>query len=405
MLNQDSLSIPNDQASLKKWRSDTPGCSTCIHLNNAGASLMPKPVIDAIRSHLDREIFHGGYEAAESARDVISASYEFIAKLIGTQHSSVAIIENATVAVSQSLSSFDFKRGDVIITTHADYSSNRIMMLNLAKRFGVEIVCADDLPEGGADPESVRLLIQKHKPKLLHMSWIPTNSGLIQDAETVGEICKEYDVPYLLDACQAVGQIPVDVSKLNCDFLAATSRKFLRGPRGLGFLYVSDRMLNRGYTPMFPDNHGAELIGSKTFEVKPGAVRFENWESPYALILGLGAAAKYAIENNIDATCNRTRKLAEYTRSSLKSMRDVRVMNDGKNRCGIVTAAFEGVHPESLMSTLREKNINTSVTTRRSKNGEAAQPALRISPHYYNTTEEIDLMIERAEEIVSNSGK
>lgn len=365
---------------------------------------MPKPVIDAIRTHLDREIFHGGYEAAESARDDISASYECIAKLIGTHRSSVAVVENATVAISQSLSSFDFERGDVIITTHADYSSNRIMMLNLAKRVGIKIVCADDLPEGGADPESIRLLIQKHQPKLLHMSWIPTNSGLIQDAETVGKICKEYDVPYLLDACQAVGQIPVDVSKLNCDFLAATSRKFLRGPRGLGFLYVSGRILNQGYTPMFPDNHGAELIGSKTFEVKPGAVRFENWESPYALILGLGAAANYAIENNIDATWNRTRKLAEYTRSSLESIGKVRILDDGKFRCGIVTAAFKGVFPETLMSTLREKNINTSVTTRQPKNGEAAQPALRISPHYYNTKGEIDLLIERAEEILNYSG-
>lgn len=402
MLNQDSLSIPNDQASLKKWRSNTPGCSTCIHLNNAGASLMPKPVIDAIRSHLDREIYHGGYEAAESVRDDITASYEAVAKLIGTKSSAIAIVENATVAVSQSLSSFDFKRDDAIITTHADYSSNRIMMLNLAKRFGIEIICADELPEGGADPESVRLLIQKYRPKLLHMSWIPTNSGLIQDAETVGEICKEYDVPYLLDACQAVGQIPVDVLKLNCDFLAATSRKFLRGPRGLGFLYVSDRMLNRGYAPMFPDNHGAELIDSETFQVKPGAARFENWESPYALVLGLGAAANYALENDVEATWNRIRNLADYTRSTLESKENVRNRDEGSHKCGIVTASFEGVHPETLMNHLRGQNINTSVSTMQSKNGKAVNSALRISPHYYNTTEEIDLMIERVDEIMIN---
>lgn len=366
---------------------------------------MPKPVIDAIQTHLDNEILYGGYEAADSAHDAISASYKAIAKLIGTQRSAIAIVENATVAVSQSLSSFDFKGGDVIITTHADYSSNRIMMLNLAKRFGIKIICADDLPEGGVDPESVRFLIQKHQPKLLHMSWIPTNSGLIQDSVTVGAICKEYDVPYLLDACQAVGQVPVDVSKLNCDFLAATSRKFLRGPRGLGFLYVSDRMLKRGYSPMFPDNHGAELIDSETFQVKPGAVRFENWESSYALILGLGAAANYALENDVEATWKRTRNLAGYTRSKLESVGNVRILDKGSHKCGIVTAAFEGVHSETLMNHLRGQKINTSVSSKQSKNGETVESALRISPHYYNTTKEVDLLIETAEEIVNSSGR
>ncbi|GAA5521255.1 hercynylcysteine sulfoxide lyase [Fodinibius salicampi] len=277
---------------LEKWRRDTPGCRYRTHFNNAGAALMPTPVIEAIHKHLDNEIRFGGYEAAEAAEKEISASYDAIAQLIGTVSANIAIVENATVAVSQALSAFNFQRGDNIITTNADYSSNQIMLLNLADRYGIEIVRAEDLPEGGVDPDSIHDLIQMQRPKLVLMSWIPTNSGLIQNAKVVGEICRKFEIPFLLDACQAVGQLPVDVMDLHCDFLAATGRKFLRGPRGVGFLYVSDRMLKQGYSPLFPDTRGAKWISANNFQVEGDAKRFENWEFPYALVLGLGAAAE-----------------------------------------------------------------------------------------------------------------
>lgn len=205
---------------------------------------MPTPVINAIHKHLDQEAHYGGYEAAEAAAEEITTCYEALGQLIGAAASNIAIVENATVATSQALSAFDFQPGDTVITTNVDYSSNQIMLLNLTERFGVEIVRAEDLLEGGVDPNSIHTLIQKYRPKLVLMSWVPTNSGLVQDAHAVGKICSKTNVPYLLDACQAVGQLPVDVTELNCDFLAVTARKFLRGPRGLGFLYVSDQMLD-----------------------------------------------------------------------------------------------------------------------------------------------------------------
>lgn len=392
------------ETDLKKWRSDTPGCSHRMHLNNAGAALMPSPVIDAIHSYLDKEIRYGGYETADAAAEEITASYEAIAQLVGATPSTIAIVENATVAVAQALSAFDFKEGDTIITTNVDYSSNQIMLLNLAERFGVQIIRAHDLPEGGVDPDAVRILVRKHRPRLVLMSWVPTNSGLIQDAEAVGKICTAANIPFLLDACQAVGQLPVDVNKLNCDFLAATSRKFLRGPRGLGFLYVSDRVLEQGLHPLYLDTHGATWINADDFELEPGAKRFENWEFPYALLMGLGAAARYANAIGVETAGRRARDLATYTRKQLRQLVKVRVLDRGQEECAIVTAEIEGVDAGKLVEKLRKKKINTSAAKRHhgviDMDAKNTETALRISPHYYNTTEEIDQTIDVLKSVI-----
>src|SRR5207247_2203461 len=169
--------------------------------------------------------------------------------------------------------------------------SDRWTYLCRAQRLGVETVRADDLPEGGVDPASVRRLASHPRTRLVALSWVPTNSGLVQDAAAVGAVCAELGVPYLIDACQAVGQLAVDVGALRCDFLAGTGRKFLRGPRGIGFLYVSDRMLERGAFPLFLDMRGADWTDPDAFRLADSARRFENWASASPLVLVLAAAA------------------------------------------------------------------------------------------------------------------
>lgn len=399
----ESLSFSPDQ--FKNWREDTPGCTHRVHLNNAGAALMPQPVIDAIYQHIELETQIGGYEAQDAVSDMIQGAYASVADLVGCNPENIAMVENATVATSQALSAFDFKPGDSIITTNVDYSSNQIMLLNLSKRFGVKIIRAKDLPEGGVDPGSVHQLIRKHRPQLMLMSWIPTNSGLVQDAAQVGDVCKEENVTFILDACQAVGQIPVDVKKLKCDFLAATSRKFLRGPRGMGFLYVSDRALNRNMYPLFPDTHGARWTAPDTFRLEEGAKRFENWEFPHALLLGMGKAAEYANQIGMETISHRATELGSYTRGKLHELPGVRVLDKGKQTCAIVSAAFEEVKADSLVHKLRKRNINTSSASRSSgvidmdlKN---AKSILRISPHYYNTRDEIDQLSDAVRTIVT----
>src|SRR2546425_4428586 len=235
----------------------------------------------------------------------------------------MAIVENATVAFSQAMSAFDFQPGDRIVTTRADYPSNQLTYLSLARRAGVETVRADDLPEGGVDPASVRRLAHHPRTRLVALSWVPTNSGLVQDAGAVGQACAELGVPYLIDACQSVGQMAVDAGALQCDFLSATARKFLRGPRGIGFLYVSDRALERGEYPLYIDMRGAEWITANTFELAPDARRFENWEFAHSLVLGLGEAARYAASVGVERGGKRARELAALARNELRDRKSV----------------------------------------------------------------------------------
>jgi selenocysteine lyase/cysteine desulfurase len=389
---------------LLRWRADTPGCSRVVHLNNAGAALAPRPVRDAIRKHLDLEDQVGGYEAAEAEIASLRATYQAVGQLLGAGAQNLALVQNSTVAFNQAISAFDFAPGDVILTTRADYASNQITYLSLARRRGVQVVRAPDAPEGGVDPEEVRRLIAQRRPTLVSLTWIPTNSGLVQPAEAVGEICREAEVPYLVDACQAVGQMPIDVRRLRCDFLAAASRKFLRGPRGLGFLYVSDRMLAGGAHPLLVDMHGATWTEANAFDLTPDARRFETWEFAYALVLGLGAAARYALEVGLETARDRARGLAAYARRRLEMVPGVRVLDRGAELCAIATASIAGRDSKEIKLALRARGINTSSPHREDAvidmDEKGASSALRISPHYYNTKEEIDSAVEALQDLL-----
>jgi selenocysteine lyase/cysteine desulfurase len=390
---------------LLHWRQDTPGCSRVIHLNNAGAALVPGLVSQAIAAHLALESEIGGYEAADARGDALRETYVAVGRLLGARAENIALVQNSTVAFAQAISAFDLGRGDTILTSQADYASNQIMYLSLASRRGVTLVRAPDAAEGGIDPDEVRRLVARRRPALVALTWIPTNSGLVQPLEPIGEICREADIPYLVDGCQAVGQMPIDVERLGCDFLAGTARKFLRGPRGLGFLFVSDRMLERGAHPLLVDMHGATWTDRDEFALSPDARRFETWEFAYALVLGLGAAARYALDVGLDTARDRARELAGYVRNRLSAVPGARVLDRGAELCAIATAAFEGRSSKELKLALRQRAINTSSPEREDAiidmDQKGASSALRISPHYYNTKEEIDTAVEALEELLT----
>jgi selenocysteine lyase/cysteine desulfurase len=391
---------------LARWRADTPGCSKLIHLNNAGASLVPLPVHTAIVAHLELEQRIGGYEAADAQAEPIRQTYADVARLLGAGAHNIAVVQNSTVAFAQAISAFDLGPGEVILTSCADYASNQIMYLSLARRRGVEVVRVPDAPEGGVDPEAVRALVARRRPALVALTWIPTNSGLVQPAEAIGRICREAEVPYRVDGCQAVGQLPIAVERLHCDYLAATARKFLRGPRGLGFLYVSDRMLAAGAHPLLVDMHGATWTDRDAFQLAPDARRFETWESAHALVLGLGAAARYAAGVGLEAARDRARELAHHARGRLAAVPGVRVLDRGPELCAIVTMAVAGRDTTELKLELRRRGINTSSPHREDAvidmDEKEVESALRISPHYYNTREEIDSAVETLGEILSS---
>jgi selenocysteine lyase/cysteine desulfurase len=388
---------------VERLREETPGCRNRAHLDNAGAGLMPRSVLEAVRGHLELEAQIGGYQAARERKADIDAAYDAVARLIGARRDNIAFVQNSTVAFTQALSSIPFERGDTILTTRNDYVSNQVQYLSLAKRFGVRIERAPDLPEGGVDPEAMRERIRALRPRLVAATWVPTNSGLVQPVAEIGAACREAEVPFLLDACQALGQMPIDAAALGCDFLSATARKFLRGPRGVGFLYVSDRALAAGLEPLFPDLAGADWTGPDAYRAVPGAKRFETWEVAWALVLGTGAAAAYAMEVGIEPIRDRARALASRFRRAGGFVSRVRVLDRGRDLCAIATFTIPGETPDRIQAALKRRGVNFSLSTRAyavlDMDDKGAAWAVRLSPHYYNTEEEIDLAVEAAAEL------
>src|SRR5256885_9891553 len=207
----------------------------------------------------------------------------------------------------------------------------------------------------------------------------------MQPVQALSEIAESAGVPYLSDACQAVGQIPIDVARLRCDFLSGTARKFLRGPRGIGFLYVSDRALKRGDFPLYIDMRGAEWVSADRFAPVEDARRFENWEFPYSLVLGLGEAARYALSVGVERGGRRARELALRLRGALRELRGVRVLDRGADLAAIVTADVAGWDAAELSKLLRERGMNSSASLRAyaviDMDEKRAASALRLSPH------------------------
>ncbi len=389
---------------IDRLRAETPGTRTVNHLNNAGASLMPDPVREIVLEHLDLEARIGGYEAEAARHRELQSVYDSVGTLIGADPQNVAITDNATGAFIQALSAVPFAPGDVVLTTRNDYVSNQIMFLSLASRFGIEVVRAPDERGGGVNVRALEKLAHRRRPKLVAVTHVPTSSGLVQRVADIGALCRQREILYLVDACQSLGQMPVDVVDMGCDFLTATSRKFLRGPRGVGFLYVSDHALELGLEPLFPDLRGADWIEGDLYQPAPGARRFENFEAPVAMVLGMGRAARYAQDLGLEAIRARAWALAEAARERLAELGGVRVQDKGEELCAIVTVATEGHHPLDLLRALRKEGINTSRTGRDSAifdfEEKGVEQVLRLSPHYYNTAEEIVAFVDALSRLI-----
>lgn len=365
-----------------------------MHLNNAGAALMPAPVVRAIQAHVDLEATIGGYEAADAAGSAVERARQAVARVIGAESRNIAFSSSATAAFVHALSAFDLAPGDTVVTTRADYTSYQIQFLSLSSRRGVRIVHAEDLPGGGVDPQSIRDILRRERVRLVHVSWIPTHSGIVQDAAGVGRVCADADVPYLLDACQAVGQMEIDVATMHCDYLSATARKFLRGPRGLGFLYASDRALARGDHPLFVDMRGAQWLSPTDYRVAPSAVRFEEWEAAYALIVGLGAAAEYHLDVTPAVAHERAWLLAARLRQALAEVTGAIVLDLESARSALVTVVVPAWDARDLVAELRRRSVNAAATLRwyglLTFERTDVESALRLSPHYYNTEDELE---------------
>ena len=381
---------------LDRLREETAGCEQSAFFNNAGASLQPRPVVARVIEHLRLEEQVGGYEAADRIAAELEGVYGSVARLLHCAPQEVALFENSTRAWEMAFYSLRFASGDRIVTAANEYASNYIAFLQVAQRTGAEICVVESDSAGEVDLEALRKLLDD-RVKLIALTHVPTNGGLVQPAARVGELARESGIPFLLDACQSTGQMHLDVDVLGCDMLCATGRKYLRGPRGTGFLYVRSAMLPHMEPPSL-DLHAATWVSQGKFEVRNDTKKFETWESAAATRLGFGVAIEYALALGLKKIERRVQDLAARLRERLAEVEGVTVRDLGRVRCGIVTFTCNGHSPGEVMQRLRAKGIAVRTVERSSTRIDMERRGLdelvRASVHYYNTEAEIERLCE-----------
>jgi cysteine desulfurase/selenocysteine lyase len=380
---------------VERARAETPGCANVAHLNNAGSSLPPTPVLEAVLSHLRRESEIGGYEAEDEAADRLDAAYDSIARLIGCDRDEVAVIENATRAWDMAFYGFHFEPGDRILTGRAEYASNYIALSQVAAQTGAEVELVPDDEDGCMDVAALERMLDE-RVKLVSLVHVPTQSGLVNPAADVGRVTRAAGVPLLLDACQSAGQLPLDVDELGCDVLSATGRKFLRGPRGTGFLYVRRGLLEH-LEPPFLDGHAAVWQEDGGYRIRDDARRFENWESFVAGKIGLGAAVEYALDLGLEPIRDRVQELAAELRGRLREAPGVTVRDRGRELAAIVTFTRDGYSAQEIKAALAAARVNVTVSdagwSRLDLGHRGLDAVVRASVHYFNDDEELDRLV------------
>jgi selenocysteine lyase/cysteine desulfurase len=383
---------PFSEAEIQAFRAATRGTAERIHLNNAGASLPPDAVVNVMVDFLQEEALYGGYETEAKYRAQLDHTHTLIAQLIHANADEIALVENASAAWDIAFNGLNFQPGDEVITSEMEYASNVLGLLNAQKLYGIVIKMIPNDASGNFPVTALEATITP-QTKLIAVTQIPSTAGNVLPAAAIGEVARKHKIVYLLDACQSVGQMPVDVQAIGCDMLAVTGRKYLRGPRGSGFLYVRREMQDK-LKLMFFDGRTVSSMNQQGFVVRQDARRFEWYEKNFAVVLGLRKAVEYALEIGVERIWQRIQYLSSLLRQGLREIEGATVHDQGDELCGIVTFSLSGVPAMEIKTKLAAKQINVNIGFAKSTlyymNRKGLDGIVRASVHYYNTEEEIE---------------
>jgi cysteine desulfurase / selenocysteine lyase len=373
-------------------RADTPGCLDRVFLDSAGSSLPPQPVLREVIGHLRREAEVGGYRAAAERGDALEAGYEVFADLLGCRHDEVAFTDSATRSWLSLLDSVPLGAGDRVLISEVEYGANAVALMRLAERVGVTVDLVPSDHAGALSVDALRDMLDE-RVKLVSLVHVPTNTGLVNPVREVADAAHEAGALVLLDACQSVGQIPLRMDTLGVDMLSGTGRKWLRGPRGTGFLAVRREVAARLW-PRLVDHSGAGWETLDSYRLRDDARVYQLWECGVAERLGLIAAARYALRLGIDdivaAVADRARRL----RDGLGGLPGVQVRDIGHDHGGIVTFTVAGVAADEVKRALYDAKVTVTVSRAGSSlidmTRRGLEAVVRASPHYFVSPAQID---------------
>jgi len=376
-------------------RRATPGTRHARHFNAAGSALPSAATLATVIQHLQLESRIGGYEAAEASRDSSDRVYDLAARILGAQPEDVALVESATVAWHRAIDALHLGPGDRILASSGSYVSSALHLLELRRSRGVTVEVLPIDATGGVDLDALERALRR-PAALVTAAHVPTSSGLIEPVAEIGARATAAGVPLLLDATQSVGQVAVDVGRIGCDLAVATGRKFVRGPRGTGLLYVSPT-LRATLRSTHPDVRGAHWIADERYDVESSARRYETWEAAHALRLGLGTALAEALDLGIPRIHGYVCGLAGRLRAGLAAVPGVRVVDPPAAGGGIITFVRDGEEPRETVRSLRENGFHLVAVPASHSQWDLGRRGLsavvRASVHVYNDDEEVDALI------------
>jgi selenocysteine lyase/cysteine desulfurase len=382
-------------------RAATPGCATVVHLNSAGAALPTAATLDTVVAHLRLESTMGGYEAAAAVADRIAGVATSAARLLGARTEEVALTGSDTEGWTKVLWGLTLggglPAGRRILVDRQTYDSHYLGLLQVCQVTGSTIDVVPAVADGTIDLEALVTELAVDDVALVSATHVGTHRGLVNPVEEVGDCCGNAGVPFFLDACQSMGQLPVDVVRIGCAVATGTGRKWLRGPRGSGLLFVRADFVE-SLRPPGIDGSSARWEDADHYRLQPGASRFMPFENPVAIHLGLGTAVDHALALGIDAIASQVGRIAEHLRSELASVGSVAVHDGGTRRSGIVTFTVDGVAPVEVKDAASAAGVNVSVTeagaARLDMGGARPEAVVRASPHYITTEEECARLVE-----------